>query len=109
MVLYPLGELQPVIKPPFRSAPAFTNRRAETLRRPSPGHPSYEDTLAEMMTTRSPQDRYRQATPGPKGRRKSNRKNPNRRPHRKVPYYYPPSPQYKPGSSEEEDREDTHK
>ena len=40
-------------------------------------------------------------------RRKGNRKSPSRRPHRRVPYqYYPPSPQYKPPtSSEEEDRD----
>ena len=36
-----------------------------------------------------------------KTRRKYNRKSPSRRPHRRVPYY-PPSPQYKPSSSEDE-------
>ena len=109
MVLYPLKDPHPVLRPPFRKAPAFVNRRAETLRRPSPSYPTYQDTMEEEMAARGPRFEYRPATPGPKGRRRGSRKSPSRRPHRKVPYFYPSSPQYKPPSSEEEEGEDTHK
>ena len=101
MVLYPLVEPQPVIRPPF-SQGTF-NRRAENMRQPSPYSFNYQEPLREEHTL-SRQQLRRKAM---QSRRKGNRKSPSRRPHRRVPYqYYPPSPQYKPPtSSEDEDRE----
>ena len=94
-------EPQPVIRPPFSSA--TINRRAESMRQPSPYSFSYQEPLREEHQL-SRQQLRRKAM---QSRRKGNRKSPSRRPHRRVPYqYYPPSPQYKPPtSSEEEDRE----
>ena len=101
MVLYPLMEPQPVIRPPFSQA--TVNRRAESMRQPSPYSYNYQEPMREEHTL-SRQQLRRKAM---QSRRKGNRKSPSRRPHRRVPYEYnPPSPQYKPPtSSEEEDRE----
>ena len=101
MVLYPLMEPHPVIRPPFSQA--TVNRRAENMRQPSPYSFNYQEPLREEHTL-SRQQLRRKAM---QSRRKGNRKRPSWRPHRRVPYqYYPPSPQYKPPtSSEDEDRE----
>ena len=101
MVLYPLREPQPVIRPPFSSA--TVNRRAESMRQPSPYSFSYQEPLREEYPLSRQQLRRRAM----QSRRKGDRKSPSRRPHRRVPYEcYPPSPQYRPPtSSEEEDRD----
>ena len=100
MVLYPLMEPQPVIRPPFSQPPV--NRRAESMRHPSPYSYNYQEPMREENTL-SRQQLRRKAM---QSRRKGNRKSPSRRPHRRVPYqYYPPSPQYKPNTSSEEERD----
>ena len=100
MVLYPLMEPQPVIRPPFSSA--IVNRRAESMRHPSPFSFNYQEPVREYP----PMSRQELRKKAMQSRRKGNRKSPSRRPHRRVPYqYYPPSPQYKPPTSSEEERE----
>ena len=104
MVLYPYREPRPVMRPPFRRAAPPINRRAETLRPPSPSF--QEDQIPQPDTrNRGMNPHYRTSnTPGPQGRqRRGSRKSPSRRPHRRVPYFYPPSPQYRPHTSEQEE------
>ena len=114
MVLYPAPVPNPVL--PER-VPGFSggrgmfprgnggirslNWRAEGLRTPTPGictAPGCAEHLAAAFYKRQ-----REAAPYV-SRRKFNRKSPSRRPHRRVPYY-PPSPQYMPVSSAEDEAE----
>ena len=108
MVLYPAPVPNPVLPP----APTLGRRiypgevrglnwRAENLRRPNPG---FHDFPAMIQEPQNPDGYYRRLpTPGSSGRtrRRGNRKSPSRRPHRRVPY--PPSPQYRPPSSSDEE------
>ena len=75
------------------------NWRAEGLRNPTPGICN-----APGCAEHSPAAFYRKQreTAPYTSRRKFSRKSPSRRPHRKVPYY-PPSPQYMPVSSSEDE------
>ena len=101
MVLYPLVEPQPVIRPPFSQA--TINRRAESMRQPSPYALNYQEPLREDPPLSRQQLRRRAM----QSRRKGSRNSPSRRPHRRAPYqYYPPSPQYKPNTSSEEEERD---
>ena len=77
------------------------NWRAENLRRLNPG---FQDFPAAIQDPLNPDGYYRKLpTPGSSGRtrRRGNRKSPSRRPHRRVPY--PPSPQYRPPLSSDEE------
>ena len=118
MVLYPTPVPNPVLP---RRAPGFSggrgvfsqdnrtlNWRAESLRAPLPRNavncllPECE----ECPPTPAAYYRQQRKTTPLVTRRKFNRKSPSRRPHRRVPYY-PPSPQYKPFSSSEDESEPT--
>ena len=109
MVMYPVSMPDPVL--PTTLAPGHAGRnlypqevrpsnwRAEGLRNPNPG---FQDFPAAVQDPQSTAGYYRRLpTPGPYGRarRRGSRKSPSRRPHKRV--YYPPSPQYKPHSSSE--------
>ena len=111
MVLYPVPMPNPVL--PTTLAPGFAGRkmfpggvrtlnwRVEGLRNPNPG---FQDFPAAAQDPQSTTGYYRRLpTPGPYGRnrRRANRKNPSRRPHRRITY--PSSPQYRPHSSSEDE------
>ena len=115
MVLYPTIPPNPVLP---RKVPGFSGRgmfpqgirslnwRAEGLRAPPPrSGPGYFAPECEgcPSTPAAFYRKQREAAPFVT-RMNYNRKSPSRRPHRRVPYY-PPSPQYKPVSSSEDEAE----
>ena len=115
MVLYPAPAPNPVLP---RTVPGFSGRgmfpggirslnwRAEGLRAPAPGNGPVCLVPECIEHSSSPAVFYRKQREAALfvTRRKYSRKSSSRRPHRRVPYY-PPSPQYKPISSSEDEAE----